>query len=152
MNPTVIPENDSVDSSITTGSLPFEFLPVDSAISCSIQLESPGVVEFLSQKFITWSDKENRLAAILIAGESIKERDGLNFSASSRSKEISTPIRAAGTKPNADRALNRPPTFGSALTTLYPSFRAMTSSGVPGSVTITICSVGFRFACLNLLT
>ena len=80
MKPTVIPENDSVDSSITTGSLPFEFLPVDSAISCSIQLESPGVVEFLSQKFITWSDKENRLAAILIAGESIKERGNpVNF-------------------------------------------------------------------------
>ena len=51
MNPTVIPENDSVGSSITTGSLPFEFLPVDSAISCSIQLESPGVGELLSQKF-----------------------------------------------------------------------------------------------------
>ena len=84
-----------------------------------------------------------------MAGESFEERVELNFSASSSSSEISTPIKAAGTKPNADNALKRPPTFGSALTTLYPSFLARISRGVPGSVTITICSIGSKSASLN---
>ena len=85
-----------------------------------------------------------------MAGDSLAEILELNFSASSKRSEISTPIKAAGTKPNAESALKRPPTFGSALTTLYPSFRALISRGVPGSVIITICWIGFKSASLNL--
>ena len=77
-------------------------------------------------------------AAITTAGES----SAVNFidsaSASSSMIDISTPANAAGTKPKAANALNRPPTFESAFTTLYPCPRDDLSRAVPGSVTMTI--------------
>ena len=60
------------------------------------------------------------------------------ISASSSRTETSTPIIAAGTRPNALKALNLPPTFGSAFTTRNPEARAEMSSGEFGSVTTTI--------------
>ena len=63
--------------------------------------------------------------------------------------DISTPASAAGTKPKADNALNRPPTFESPFTTLYPCPRDDLSSAVPESVTITMWSIGFKLSCFK---
>ena len=53
-------------------------------------------------------------------------------------------MSAAGVKPNALNALNRPPTFGSALMTRNPASRESLSRGEPGSVTITMWLFGSR--------
>ena len=57
--------------------------------------------------------------------------------ASSNNSLTSTPIKAAGTNPKAVNALKRPPTFGSALITLYPLDRASISKAEAGSVITT---------------
>ena len=64
--------------------------------------------------------------------------------ASAKTLQISIPARTAGTTPNALRALNRPPTLGSALTTVNPAARVSISSGEPGSVTKMMCDVTSR--------
>ena len=64
------------------------------------------------------------------------------LSASSSNTETSTPIIEAGSRPNVVSALNLPPTLGSALNTLNPDFRALSSRVVRGSVMITMCSSG----------
>ena len=62
---------------------------------------------------------------------------------------MSTPASPLGTSPKAVSAEYRPPTLGSALNTRYPSARAATSSGDPGSVTTMIRSVGSMPAARN---
>ena len=121
---------------IITGRRPCPFLPVDSATNCSIQSDNPGTFDFESEILNICLVCENNKEATSIAGEPTWEKVLEAISASSKSKEISIPSNAAGTKPNADKALKRPPTKGSAFTTLYPDFLEDLSSGVSGSVTI----------------
>ena len=81
---------------------------------------------------------EYKAADITAAGEFKSIKLLLTLSASSSSIETSTPSSAAGTNPKAERALNLPPTLGSALITLYPSDLLDLSNKVPGSVIIII--------------
>ena len=111
---------------------------MDSATNCSIQSDNPGTPDFASQMLKICFVCENNNEAVSIAGELTFAKFLAVISASSKSNEISIPSNAAGTKPNADNALKRPPTKGSAFTTLYPEFLDDLSRGVPGSVTITM--------------
>ena len=52
-----------------TGSLPLASLPVDSAISCSIQSQRPGSLVSSLTKFTTCFELEKSAAAIKTAGE-----------------------------------------------------------------------------------
>jgi len=95
---------------------------VDSATNCSIQSDKPGTLEFESEILNICLVCENNNDATSTAGEPTCEKVLEAISASSKSKEISIPSSAAGTKPKADKALKRPPTNGSAFITLYPDF------------------------------
>ena len=123
--------------STTIGSRPFWSLPVDSATSCSIQSPNPGTFEVPSWSEKFWSVCSKIKVAIFTATELSSAKVFEAISASSIRTETSTPNNAAGTSPNALRALNRPPTLGSAFITRRPVLLAETSSGDPGSVTIT---------------
>lgn len=60
--------------------------------------------------------------------------------ACSMSMSMSMPTSAAGSKPNTERALKRPPTVGSPLNTAsQPSSCACFSKALPGSVMVTRC-------------
>ena len=126
----------------TTGSSPVPSLPVDSAISCSIQAGSPAMPD-------PWSAKTSLSRSGRVPPRAAPScRPGLSSSsaisrsstasASSSRAATSTPARPVGTRPNAVRAEKRPPTVGSAVKTArQPADSHAACSGEPGSVTAT---------------
>ena len=97
-------------SSAAIGSRPTPDFPVDSAISCSIQSDSPGIPECESINATYCSVcVVSSHATSMIAAPSARKLFLQSLAASSRS-ETSTPANALGTKPKALNALNLPPT------------------------------------------
>src|SRR3954453_19075490 len=144
------------DSS-ATGRMPRPSLPVDSAISCSAQSPKPrmGVSDSAStmptlsrpmRKPAPSATPSSRAAlpasarrsAPLSAAWPGRARCPARVRAAVSSSPTSAPASALGTSPNADRALYRPPTVGSARNTAWaPMAAADSASGEPGSVTTT---------------
>ena len=107
-------------SSAAIGRRPTPDFPVDSATSCSIQSDSPGIPDCESIKATYCSVcVVSSHATSMICEPSARKSFLQSLAASSRS-ETSTPARALGTKPKALNALNLPPTCGSALITDSP--------------------------------
>ena len=91
---------------------------MDSAISCSIHSLNPSTFEPVSRNPVIEKNLSAKAAETCVTTEpgSVKARDASK--ASSKRIETSIPISAAGVSPYALSALKRPPTFGSAFTTL----------------------------------
>src|SRR4051794_40221678 len=130
------------DSS-ATGRMPRPSLPVDSAISCSAQSPKPrmGVSDSAStMPTLSRPVRKPAPSATLSSRAALpgSARCSASVSASVSSSPTSAPASALGTSPNADRALYRPPTVGSARNTAWaPMAAADSASGEPGSVTTT---------------
>src|SRR3954467_14643115 len=137
------------DSS-ATGRMPRPSLPVDSAISCSAQSPKPrmgvsdsaSTMPTLSRPVRKTAPRATPSARAALPGSA---RCSASVSASVSSSPTSAPASALGTSPNADRALYRPPTVGSARNTAWapmaaagpPPAAAASGGGEPGSVTTT---------------
>ena len=111
-------------ASRTIGRTPRPCFPVDSAISCSIQLPNPetsSLVETIPNLSLKpWLDAVAAIAApSTSAGLCASSLDNASAAkiASCRIGSMSTPARTEGTTPNAVRAENLPPTFGLARNT-----------------------------------